>query len=456
MQAQQHAIHKSTVPEQPRPFAPVNMIASQTSEPVKKRCATPAGIHEEYEAWITKQMQKDNAFANVKKTNTVYTIPVVFHIIHSGQPVGTGFNISQAQVNSQVTILNQDYSKTNTNFSAWVTQPAFITAAADVQIQFCLATVKPDGSTLAEPGIDRVNAVARGWKAPPYQSPSGGSNLVEDTIKPDTSWDPTKYLNIWVVAFSDGTLGYAQFPTVPSASTPTIGDMAGQGGAANTDGVAFDYRAVGNTGAAAAPYNLGRTASHEIGHFFGLYHPNGDVSCGNDYCADTPTVDQLSGACPDTAGKVVASGCSASPSPPGRMYQDYMDYSDDACLAMFTNDQKSRMMACIQYCVRRTSLTTSNACATVNSVAENSNHLRAVSVYPNPSSGEVTVGVEADNISDFTISILNTLGQVVYETRKEYTDGSKTSISLPGQPQGLYFVRVASVKGITTLRLVLQ
>lgn len=432
------------------------MPAQTQSTPVRK-CATPAGIHQDYEAWISQQMQKDNAFANVKKTaSTLYTIPVVFHIIHSGQAVGTGYNISQAQVNSQVAILNKDYSKTNTDFSTWVQQTAFTSVAADVQIQFCLATIRPDGSTLPEPGIDRISTVAKGWTAPPYVSPPSSNNFIENTIKPNSIWDATKYLNIWVLSFNDGTLGYAQFPTVPSTSTPTIGDMYGQGGAATTDGVVFDYTAVGDVGAAAYPYDKGRTASHEIGHFFGLYHPDGDSFCGDDYCNDTPTLNTLSSGCPTQTAAVVSAGCSASPNPPGKMYQNYMDYSDDRCLVMFTNDQKARMMACIQYCSRRNSLTTSNACATPNGVQENNSAIRSVSLYPNPSKGEVTITVKADNIQSYTVSVSNTLGQTVYETKKEYTEGNSATLSLAGQSPGVYFVKVNTSRGSSTQRLVLQ
>ncbi|MBS1637933.1 MAG: T9SS type A sorting domain-containing protein [Bacteroidetes bacterium] len=428
----------------------------QTETP-KRKCATPGGINEAYEAWISQQLKKDEAFANVKKTTTtLYTIPVIFHIIHSGQSVGSGYNISQAQINSQLTILNQDYSKTNTDFSTWVTQSSFVSAGADCQIQFCMAKVSPTGTVLAEPGIERISTVAKGWTAPPYSSPPA-SNYIENTIKPGSSWDPTKYLNIWILAFNDGTLGYAQFPTVPSTSTPTIGDMYGMGGAANTDGVVFDYSAVGNTGAAAAPYNKGRTASHEIGHWLGLYHIWGDdngACTGSDNVADTPNQADASSSCPTTSGAVKTDACSATS--PGYMYQNYMDYTEDKCLVMFTNGQKARMMACMQNCTRRTSLATSTVCALPTDVIENKTDVHSVSVYPNPSNGEFTVSVDAENISDYTITVVNALGQIVYDRKLMYTADNATKIDMNRQNPGVYFVRVNTAKGNTVKRLIIE
>lgn len=427
-------------------------ISNLESTPQRK-CATPVFNESNvaYEAWIADVLQKENKFANAKKTSVVYNIPVIFHIIHSGQSVGSGYNISQAQINSQIITLNQDFRKTNSDFNGTVTQPAFINAAADCEINFCAAKVSPTGVVLAEPGIERINTVTKGWTSPPY---SGMSNsYIEGTIKPGSSWDPTKYLNIWILAMNDGVLGYAQFPTVP-VSTPTIGDMSGQGGAANTDGVVFDYTCIGNTGTAAYPFNKGRTATHEIGHWLGLYHINGDSGCGNDYCSDTPAQSSLTSGCPSTTGGTSNSGCSASPNPPGKMYQNYMDYSDDRCLTMFTTNQKARMQACMQYCARRTSLATSTVCSVV-SVEENMSNVN-MEVYPNPTNGELYVDITTLDVQDFTISVVNTLGQTVKEVKQVQSNGGKIKIDLSDKNTGVYFVTVKSKSGSKVKRIVLQ
>jgi len=420
----------------------------------KRKCgtATYAEVEqaEAYEKWIQETIRKDNQFANGKKTSTVYTIPVVFHIIHTGQSVGTSMNISQAQVNSQITVLNNDFRKLNTDFSTQVTQSGLASLAADCEINFCAAKVAPSGTVMAEPGIDRILCSSKGWTNPPHTD-----IYIDGTIKPNSSWDPTKYLNIWIVYMNDGTLGYAQFPTVPSSSTPSIGDMAGAGGAANRDGVVFDYRYIGTTGTATAPYNKGRTAVHEIGHWLGLWHIWGDdgTSCsGTDYVTDTPNQAGENYTCPTTNGAVRTDACTSTS--PGVNYQNYMDYSDDKCMVMFTAGQKARMQACMQYCVRRTSLATSTVCSAV-SVEENMSNVN-MEVYPNPTNGELFVDITTLDVQDFTISVVNTLGQTVKEVKQVQSNGGKIKIDLSDKNTGLYFVTVKSKSGSKVKRIVLQ
>ncbi len=420
------------------------------------RCGSPK-VNEAYEAAFQKMLEKDQQFANGKKTSVVYNIPVIFHILHSGVSVNstsatTGRNLNAVQINSQITILNEDFRKLNSNFATTVTQSAFVSAAADCEINFCAAKVDPTGAVLTEPGIERINVSSKGWSALPY-----AMSYIESTVKPNSSWDPTKYLNIWILEFGGadlGTLGYAQFPTLPNSTLTPVSDMYGAGGAANTDGVVFDYKYVGNTGTATSPYNKGRTATHEIGHWLGLWHINGDVSCGNDYCADTPAQSSLTGGCPSTTGGTSSAGCSASPNPPGKMYQNYMDYSDDRCMSMFTNNQKARIQAVMANCVRRNSLTTSTVCS-VAGVEENVSNIE-VAVYPNPTNGELFVDVNLLGTQDFTISVINTLGQTVKEVKQLQSNGGKIKIDLSDKNTGIYFVTVKSKSGSKVKRVVLQ
>jgi hypothetical protein len=146
-------------------------------------------------------------------------------------------------------------------------------------------------------------------------SSTGGSNAVSPSTK----------LNIWVCTLGNGLLGYAQFP----------------GGAAATDGVVCLNKAFGNTGTAAAPYGKGRTATHEVGHWFNLRHIWGDATCGNDQVADTPVHNTSNGGCPAAGHKSTCTGT------PVEMTMNYMDYTYDACMYMFTTGQKGRMQATV-------------------------------------------------------------------------------------------------------------
>lgn len=435
-------------------FGAIAQNNTSGSAPIRK-CGSPK-VNPTYEEAFQQMVQKHQQFANGKKASVVYNIPVIFHVLHNNETVNStaatsGRNLNAAQINSQITILNQDFRKLNTDFSTTVTQSAFMNAAADCEINFCAAKVNPTGSVLAEPGIDRINVSSKGWSALPYTM-----SYIESTVKPGSSWDPTKYLNIWILEFGGadiGTLGYAQFPTIPSGTTP-VTDMVGFGGAANTDGVVFDFQYVGNTGTAQYPFNKGRTATHEIGHWLGLWHINGDSNCGNDYCTDTPAQSSLTSGCPSTTGGTSSSGCSASPNPPGKMYQNYMDYSDDRCMTMFTLNQKSRMQAVMANCVRRLSLSTSTVCS-VAGIEENSANIE-VEIYPNPTNGELFVGVNLLDAQDFTINVINTLGQVVKEVKQYQSNGGKIKVDLSDKNTGVYFVSIKTKSGSKVKRIVLQ
>lgn len=303
-----------------------------------QRMANPTmETEEQFEKWITQKMKEQ---ANNPSSKASRNIPVVVHVIHNGDAVGASENISIAQVNSQITTLNLDFSATNTDFG---NVPAtFTTASTNSDIQFCLAQTDPLGNPTS--GIDRVQLSAASYN----------SIGAVEAIKPGTSWNPSNYFNIWVINFgSSGLLGYAQFPVSSGLS-----GIPGGTTTANTDGVVIDYRAFGNTGAAQAPYNKGRTATHEIGHCFGLRHIWGDGTCATDYCTDTPTQQTSNYNCQTHPYNVGV--CSGNTT--GEMFMNYMDYVPDACMYMFTDDQKLRFDAVLTNSPRRASLLTSTVC----------------------------------------------------------------------------------------------
>lgn len=355
---------------------------------------------EEFEAWLAPkiaQIKADRAAG--RNTQVVYNIPVVIHIIHNGDAIGTGENITDAQARSQINVMNQDYRRlAGTPGGANTTG-----LAVDVEINFCLAQTDPNGNLTT--GIVRHNIA-------PYSNNvangSGGAdwetNADVQALKAATQWNPSNYLNMWTLRMGgndtdhptnqglNGVLGYAQFP-----SNSGLSGLNTNGGAANTDGVVASYDAFGtiaeNDGSFImnGTYNLGRTMTHEVGHWLGLRHIWGDPGNGvdgctvDDFCADTPNAKQPNFNC------VVANTC---PLHPGNdMIQNYMDYTNDACMDTFTNDQKTRMIAVMQNSPRRNTLNASTACQTPTPIIRFTNPTGSVNENTNCTYTDVTFPV---------------------------------------------------------------
>ena len=246
----------------------------------------------------------------------VITIPVVFHVVYNT----TAENISDARILAQLQVLNEDFRRLNSDADGTWPQ------AADTEIQFCLATVDPNGNPTT--GITRTSTSVTSF---------GSSNTVKfNSSGGKDAWPRDSYLNYWVCDLSGGLLGYAQFP----------------GGSASTDGVVCDYLYTGTVGSS-PPFNLGRTGTHEVGHWLNLRHIWGDGGCGvDDFVADTPVSDGPNYGCsPSTVS------CSTVD-----MVQNYMDYSDDACMNLFTLGQKTRMQAIFAGGGARASILNSGGC----------------------------------------------------------------------------------------------
>ncbi|GGD18593.1 M43 family zinc metalloprotease [Flavobacterium orientale] len=300
-----------------------------------------ANSKEAFEAALELKIQEYKAQQAVSsQSGSIITIPVVVHVIHNGQPVGVAPNITDSQIESQITVLNQDFRRI-TGTPGFNNNPA----GADTQIQFALAKVDPNGNPTN--GIDRVNLCKTAW-----QIGNITNGEVNTIVKPATIWDPTQYLNMWVVNFVENdVLGFAQFPDgsgLPGLNT--------NGGLATTDGVVANYNFFGsiafNDGSflLSAPYNRGRTMTHEVGHWLGLRHIWGDGGCGvDDFCVDTPLSDAPNFGC--AIGHV---SCTSTD-----MVENYMDYSDDLCMNIFTQNQKDRMVVIMNNAARRASLKTS-------------------------------------------------------------------------------------------------
>lgn len=305
--------------------------------------------NEQFENWLAPLVKKEAALRKSAKTKAavIITIPVVVHVIHNGETIGTAPNITDAQVQSQITVLNQDFRKMMGTPGGTSTNPD----AADIEIEFILAKQDPNGNPTN--GIDRVNMSAASWS----------NDDIENIVKPNTIWNPEQYLNMWTVNFTDtDLLGYAQFP-----SNSTLNGISDYAGAALTDGVVSAYDNFGSSDLGSGfllfpGYDKGRTMTHEVGHYLGLLHIWGDggsrdankkVCTASDYCADTPQAGWENYDCPTTP-------YDSCPTDSGNdMVENYMDYTNDVCMNIFTQNQKDRIMAVMNNSIRRKNLKTS-------------------------------------------------------------------------------------------------
>lgn len=240
-------------------------------------------------------------------------IPVVVHVVWNTAPQ----NISDAQIQSQITVLKQDFRKQNPDI---VQVPAvWQSIAEDAQVEFFLATTDPQGNPTS--GITRTPTQRTSF-------PMAGNPIKSAAMGGADPWPADSYLNIWVGQLSGGLLGYAQFP----------------GGPAATDGVVIVHSAFGTTGTVLAPYNLGRTATHEIGHWLNLFHIWGDDGSG---CNGTDEVDDTPNQAGPNRNLPTFPHVTCRNGPDGDMFMNYMDYTNDAGMFMFSAGQVMRMRAAL-------------------------------------------------------------------------------------------------------------
>jgi hypothetical protein len=246
--------------------------------------------------------------STARRTDALVNIPVVFHVVWNLAEQ----NISDAQLLSQINVLNKDFSATNTDLSS--IPSAFQPLIGNAQIHFVMAARDPQGNA--------TNGITRTYSS--VTSFSSDGSVCYTSLGGYNAWPASQYLNIWVCKKS-GAAGYSSYPWSGSSAT---------------DGIIVGYNYVGTTGTFTNNWNylLGRTVTHEVGHWLGLIHIWGDTSCGDDLVGDTPTQSAASGSCP-----IFPHMSACSPNSNGDMFMNYMDYSYDACRTMFTIAQTARM-----------------------------------------------------------------------------------------------------------------
>lgn len=370
---------------------------SSTSLFSQQRCAT---------TYISPNNYKQD-YKPAAVTNPIL-IPVAVHVVwHSSEE-----QISQEQVASQLEVLNEDYRRDNIEIPD--IHPLFDDLAADVELEFCLYTI-----TYTETSYEGIYNQLSGGKRRVCFTDLGG----HDAIAPD------QYLNIWVSGRSDNALGSATAPG--QAST-------------GEDGVFIAPEYFGTTGSVSTPYHLGRTCTHEIGHYFGLQHlwgpglENDAICSGDDGITDTP--------------KQYSSYRNTCPSQPGNscgtpdMFMNFMNYTDDACMALFTPGQKDFIHHILM--TERPGLLDSDCTSThtYNNLINNDIH-----IAPNPTDGVFSIQLPSNDIYD--IAIFDSTGRLVKQMQK--VSGPYDQMKLVHLTNGIYFLKIGNGQKIYIKKLII-
>ncbi len=308
--------------------------------------------------------------AQAKIVYPVVTIPVVVHIV-----LRNPSQVTDEQVQSQIDALNRDYSASSSDISS--VPDAWKPLIGDAEIQFCLAQRTPDDNPTN--GINRVTTTRNSF------DPGNSASMVKHASSGGAdAWNSNNYLNIWVCNLSESYLGIATFP---------------DGYPAAEQGVVILYSAFGTTGSAESPFNQGRTTVHEVGHYFSLRHIWGDESrcAADDGIDDTPLQGDHTYNCP---GFPLKDACTVDS--PGIMFNNFMDYSDDVCMLLFTSDQADRMRLTLSQ--DRASLLSSNACVPLNLLQNDAQILSVVSPFGQVCENSITPSVVLKNQGSNTLT----------------------------------------------------
>lgn len=360
---------------------------------------------------------------------TIYRIPIVVHVVHNTASNVTGGenngNISDEQIASQIQVLNEDYRR-QPGTNGFNTNPV----GADAKIQFFLAEKDPNGQP--------TNGITRHY----YPQKKSFDVYKDDVLLSQIAyWPSDRYLNIWVTTV-ESFLGFTQLPTMADTLRgldPTSNEF--------TDGSIIDHRYFGRQIGTVrnSTYCCGRTATHEIGHWLGLIHTWGDAVCGDDYVGDTPRAE---GSNQTINCRELFSTCSGTRT--RNMIENFMDYSPDLCMNVFTFGQVGRMRTVLRLSPRRFRLVQS----TMTPLAET--EALTINVYPNPAVSDILVDVQLKGFQPITVELFDLAGRLVRTA--SYSDSPSTRVSLSTNylAAGMYVVRVKTASESVSRRLLVQ
>ena len=310
------------------------------------------------------------------------TIPIVFHVVYSNNRE----NISDLQIRSQVDILNRDFAFMSEN-APWVPEE-FRDVGGDANMRFCLASIDPNGN----PTTGTTRTMTQVSRIGSHQEANGRYSVHYDSYGGKDGWDPERYVNIWVGDI-EGLLGSATFPGM--APHP------------EEDGVVIDPEFVGALGLASHsdPFDRGHSLTHELGHYFGLFHiwGLGNGGCDtDDLVEDTPEQETFYLECPEYPQH----SCETS-----NMFMNFMDFTDDRCLALFTQGQAQRMQAALMG-LRSTLLENTDACAPPDSGKID---LDDALLFYAPESGQIVIALDVESVMSRKVSLYAIDGRMLYQ-----------------------------------------
>lgn len=387
-----------------------------TNEYFRENFAHDSQIVEQVQ--LLRQQISSLAALKTEGEGDVYTIPVVVHIIYNNDSE----NLSDDRIHSQIQALNEDFRRLNSDSTE--TPAEFLGVAADAQIEFCLAIFDPNGDT--------TNGITRSFTD--MEEFALDSKMKRTSEGGIDAWDADSYLNIWVCDLPDEYLGFSSLPGYPDAD----------------DGVVINYKFFGDGFGAFAPYNLGRTCTHEIAHYLGLQHIWGDDggSCsGSDLMPDTPNQAGENYGCPSFP---LTDACTTDF--PGVMFMNYMDYTDDGCMNLFTQSQKTAMRTTIE--TTRSSLLLS--AAGCNDIVPLPGAIAELLVSPNPVNDGMNITVTNFEGSQLQFAIYNSLGQLILVHNEEPAIVANEYFNFSSLEPGVYYATAFNGNYVLSTKFIVQ